>query len=78
MLSAENTTPQGPPRAQRKRHRWSEPVRFLYKTERSCLDCDIVKVTRHEPVGTWIEFWRGFDRVSVEITPECSTQEQPQ
>jgi hypothetical protein len=58
-----------------KRHRWSEPVRFQRKTERACLKCDIIKVTRHEPNNVWIEFWRGPERLHVGSTPECVSVE---
>lgn len=55
-----------------RRHRWADPVRFPYKTERTCMICGIVKVTRHEPDKyPWNEFYRGVDRIECERTPEC-------
>jgi hypothetical protein len=53
------------------RHQWGEPARFVYKTERVCLRCGLCKVTRHEPASTWIEWWRGVDRIQTERTPAC-------
>ena len=46
------------------RHRWpKDGTTFPYKTERECLQCGLVKVTRHEGNSHWTEFWRGLDRV---------------
>jgi hypothetical protein len=55
------------------KHRWSEPERFVNKTERSCLNaCGIVKVTRHDTVPfPTIEFWRNEERLDVSATPAC-------
>jgi hypothetical protein len=53
------------------RHQWGDPNRFLYKTERVCLRCDLVKVTRHEPASTWIEWWRDGERINAARTPGC-------
>lgn len=54
------------------RHRWGEPVRFPYKTERTCVACGVVKVTRHEPgEQPWLEFYRGLERIPCERTPPC-------
>ena len=47
------------------RHRWSAPVRFAHKTERTCLGCGLVKVTRHEPAACWTEWWLHLDRIKV-------------
>ncbi len=47
------------------------------KSERQCLDCGLVKVSRHEYGagsihGThWTEFWRGLDRIECKGTPAC-------
>lgn len=61
-----------------RRHSWDEPVRFAYKTERTCNRCHICKVTRHEPgQQPWIEFYRGLDKLSVDKTPECEMVEVP-
>lgn len=61
------------------RHRWGDPVRFPHKTERQCLKCPIVKVTRHEVDGVrethWVEFWRGLDQVEGKATPPCVARE---
>jgi hypothetical protein len=68
------------------RHSWSEPNRFhdnrgnITKSERSCLHCGIVKVTRHEidELGRgvhWAEFWRGIDRIETDKTPVCERVE---
>jgi len=55
------------------KHRWSEPVRFERKSERTCLNgCGIVKVTRHEGDLHWAEFWRGLDKIDDVRTPPCT------
>jgi hypothetical protein len=54
------------------RHSWGEPVRFANKTERECLNCGIVKVTRHEAT-CWTEFWRGLDQIEGTSTPVCES-----
>ena len=45
------------------RHQWDKPQRYPHKTERVCLKCGLVKVTRHEAEGPrdlhWMEYWRG-------------------
>lgn len=60
-----------------KRHRWDEKQIFPHKTERQCLNCPIVKVSRHESEGGrdvyWTEFWSGLDRIEGEGTPACET-----
>lgn len=54
------------------RHAWGDPVRFQYKTERICLVCGLIKVTRHEPsTHPWLEFWRGSEKLDVQCTPVC-------
>lgn len=54
------------------RHKWGEPVRFQFKTERQCTRCPLVRVTRHEPGKlAWVEWWRDGDRVHSELTPLC-------
>jgi hypothetical protein len=59
-----------------KRHRWptaGNELRQQFETIRRCLDCDIAKVTRHEPgVQPWIE-WRdkNGNRIVTEKTPDC-------
>jgi len=55
------------------RHKWGEPRRDVYRTERKCKICDLVKVTRHEPhCFPWVEF--EFDGQKVDWggkTPPC-------
>lgn len=57
------------------RHRWGAPQRFPRKTERACLKCGIVKVTRHESEGPrdihFQEFWRDLDQIITDKTPPC-------
>jgi len=57
------------------RHRWSEPLRSEHKSERECIACGLIKVTRHESEGGrdvyWTEFWRGLDRIQCDGTPAC-------
>lgn len=57
------------------RHRWGEPVRFPHKSERQCIKCGLVKVTRHEAEGPrdvhWVEYWREGDQVAADKTPAC-------
>lgn len=57
------------------RHRWGEPNRLQFKTERACLHCDLVKVTRHEPgILPWIEWWRDGERIVSAATPPCGAR----
>lgn len=57
------------------RHRWNDPVRFQFKTERTCRRCDTTRVTRHEPgQRVWIEFWRDGERIPSESTPLCDAR----
>lgn len=58
-------------RARRDRHAWGEPVRFPHKTERACARCGLVKVTRHDGGGHWLEYWRGLERVPGPALPAC-------
>ncbi|MGD9766789.1 MAG: hypothetical protein AB7U62_04020 [Pseudolabrys sp.] len=54
------------------RHSWCEPVRFPLKTERECRQCDVVRVTRHEPgERAWQEFWKHGTRIKCDRTPPC-------
>ena len=54
------------------RHSWGAPTRFLYKTERACINgCRIVKVTRHESGEHWTEFYRDGEKIEGEGTPGC-------
>lgn len=58
------------------RHRWGEPDRLQFKTERECTRCGLVKVTRHEPgVLPWVEFWRACERVPGDGMPPCVISE---
>lgn len=52
------------------RHSWGFAYRFQHKTERQCLNCRIVKVTRHEAT-CWTEYWRGLDQIECSGTPAC-------
>lgn len=59
------------------RHRWGDPVRFQFKTERECARCGTIKVTRHEPgVQPWQEFYRDLDRIPGEGTPACDARNE--
>jgi hypothetical protein len=58
------------------KHRWVEKtVVSPYKTERLCLHCGLIKVSRHETEGGrdrhWTEFWRGLDQIEGSGTPVC-------
>jgi hypothetical protein len=56
------------------RHCWGEPMRFRFKTERTCLSCGLVKVTRRDAGDCaipWVEFWRDGVRVEAKGTPAC-------
>jgi hypothetical protein len=58
------------------RHIWGDPDRFPHKTERQCLACLLVKVTRHEIDGAgreyyWTEWYRGLDQIKSKNTPAC-------
>ena len=57
----------------RARHSWADPVRFEYKTERSCVNgCGIVKVTWHQPGELpWTEFYCDGVKIDSERTPAC-------
>lgn len=62
------------PKTKPGRHKWGEPVRFQFKTERTCIVCGITKVTRHEPSERpWLEFFNGTERINTENnrTPVC-------
>lgn len=62
------------------RHSWGAPDRFPNKTERVCVHCGVVRVTRHEGVRHWTEFWRGLERVASDghgwRTPACERGEE--
>lgn len=57
------------------RHQWADKVVFPNKSERECLFCGLVKVSRREFEGGrdvyWTEFWRGHDRIECAGTPAC-------
>jgi len=56
------------------RHRWGDPARYPLKTERVCLRCGLIRVTRHDAGPTavpWVEFWNGDGRVETPATPKC-------
>lgn len=53
-----------------RRHKWSEPNRFPFKTERVCQrpGCGLIKVTRHEPgEHPWVEWWRAPEEGAVPV-----------
>lgn len=61
-----------------RKHRWGDAERFFHaerpdisKTERTCVHCGLVRVTRHESERHWVEFWRDGERVDNPRTPEC-------
>lgn len=58
------------------RHKWGEPERFQFKTERQCARCELVRVTRHDdPQGRpWQEFWRDLEQISGDHTPPCDAR----
>lgn len=58
------------------RHLWGPPYRKIDRTKRVCLNCGMVKITRHEPgVLPWIEFHHKGRRVeSGGKTPECGAR----
>ena len=59
------------------RHRWGDKIRFplAHKSEQTCCQCGITKVSRHESEGGrdthWAEFWCGEERIHCEGTPVC-------
>lgn len=59
------------------RHSWSGPFREQHATKRVCCDCELMKVTRHEPgERPRTEFWRRGERVrrvveGRDLTPPC-------
>lgn len=62
-----------------KRHRWGERQEFEHKTEKQCLTCGIVQVSRSEHNGFypvyWKEFYRDLDRIECDGTPACEPVE---
>jgi hypothetical protein len=57
-----------------RRHKWSEANRLLYKTERQCRVCTLIKVTRHESGRAWIEYWRDGERIHMDKVPPCEAR----
>jgi hypothetical protein len=60
-------------------HSWSQPNRLPHKTERECVRCGIIRVTRHDAGDTvipWVEFWRDGERLDVRGTPACQPVDQ--
>lgn len=63
------------------KHRWGDPVRpDINNTLRTCANCGLVKITRHEPDNRpphWLEFRNGDQRVVMhgqpEKTPPCAS-----
>lgn len=69
------------------RHRWGDKIDFplAHKSERTCLQCAVVKVSRYENEGGhdryWTEFWRGGERIDEDgrygrTTPACEPVEE--
>lgn len=61
------------------RHRWSDKVRFLHKTEQQCSRCDVVKVVHHQAEGMkdiyWTEYWRDEEKIDcADATPACDAR----
>lgn len=61
------------------RHRWAQKVEFPpYKSERQCIRCEMVLVSRHESEGGrpvhWKEFYRDEERVHHDATPPCDAR----
>lgn len=62
------------------RHRWGQPSRpSELRTERACVNCAIVRVTRHEGARHWVEFCNDAGMVitdgSARTTPACEQLE---
>jgi hypothetical protein len=53
------------------RHRWAEPSRELHRTERRCVRCGILRVTRHDGDFPWTEFFENGVLVEGTRTPPC-------
>jgi hypothetical protein len=59
------------------RHSWCDPVRFPYKTERECRNCDLIRVTRHEAgERPWQEFWKYGEQIKGTATPPCDGEKR--
>lgn len=62
------------------RHKWSAKLPFplANKSERTCIRCDVVLVSRHEyQAGReihWKEFWRDCEQIKCEATPPCDAR----
>ncbi len=56
-----------------RRHSWSEPFREPHATYRTCVHCELVRVTRHEPGELpWTEWERRGEPLQVaKGTPPC-------
>lgn len=61
------------------RHKWSEPSRpSALRTERICLRCGMIRVTRHDGGAQslpWTEYYDGDERLDAgpggKATPPC-------
>jgi len=55
------------------KHRWNDPVRpDLNNTFRSCKNCGLIKITRHEPDNRprdWVQFKHGEKQVVFKNDP---------
>lgn len=62
------------------RHKWAAKIEVSpHKSERQCIRCEMVKVSRHESEGGreihWQEFWRDLDQVDCsDGTPPCDAR----
>jgi hypothetical protein len=61
------------------RHRWAQRQQISpHKSERQCMRCETVMVSRHESEAGrsvhWKEFWRDQIRIRCEATPACDAR----
>jgi len=60
------------------KHKWGEPDRMAFKTERECTrGCRTIRVTFHRGGRHWIEFYRDGEKVGDGKTPACEPVEVP-
>lgn len=54
------------------RHRWSEPVRDVYRTHRTCLKCGMGKTTHHDgDAFPWVSYAKNGLTFNTTKTPPC-------
>lgn len=61
------------------RHKWAKKIEIsAHKSERQCIRCEMVKVSRKEFEGGrdvyWSEYWRDLDRIECDATPPCDAR----